>query len=159
MSQWVRRPQVVGILEHHGREAISQNAYLVRKRGADGSHYFRIDTIHPESLLQREEVLIHRTEFPCFSLAYLRPITSTISESGFVHGSAPSWLSPAWRRSSAGGWDAALLLEQSLNQLAETHDLDILCLYPFPTGQRDENAVKTICEEHSVVSFDRKLGD
>ena len=53
-----------------------------------------------------------------------------------------------------GQTDVALHLEQCLNQLAKTHDLDILCVYPVPISQLDENAVKTICGEHSVVSFE-----
>jgi hypothetical protein len=59
----------------------------------------------------------------------------------------------AGRMSGEGQTDVALHLEQCFNQLAKTHDLDILYVYPFPTGQQDDNAVKTICEEHSVVCF------
>lgn len=58
----------------------------------------------------------------------------------------------AGRMWGEGQTDAALQLEQNLNQLANAHGLDILCVYPSPTSLQKETAVKTICGEHSVVS-------
>ena len=58
----------------------------------------------------------------------------------------------AGRMCGEGQTDAALQLEQNLNQLANAHGLDILCIYPFPTSLQEEIAVKTICGEHSAVS-------
>jgi DNA-binding NarL/FixJ family response regulator len=49
-----------------------------------------------------------------------------------------------------GRTDLAIRLEQSLNQLAKSHEIDILCVYPSPTGQPDDDAVWA---EHSGVSF------
>ena len=48
--------------------------------------------------------------------------------------------------------DAALRLEQLLNELADSHDIDILCVYPLP--QRQEEAVfKSVCAEHTDVRY------
>lgn len=54
-----------------------------------------------------------------------------------------------------GKTDLAIRLEQSLNQLAKSQEIDILCTYPSPLGrhQQDEDAVRTICAEHSAISF------
>ena len=54
-----------------------------------------------------------------------------------------------------GKTDLAIRLEQSLNQLAESQEIDILCTYPSPVGQhqQDDDAVRTVCAEHSAVSF------
>jgi DNA-binding NarL/FixJ family response regulator len=54
-----------------------------------------------------------------------------------------------------GRTDLAIRLEQTLNQLAKSHEIDILCTYPSPTGQQEHpaDAVRTICAEHSTVSF------
>jgi len=54
-----------------------------------------------------------------------------------------------------GKTDLAIQLEQSLNQLAKSQEIDILCTYPSPAAQhqQDNDAVRTICAEHSAVSF------
>jgi DNA-binding NarL/FixJ family response regulator len=52
-----------------------------------------------------------------------------------------------------GKADAAIRLEQLWNDLATTHDVDVLCAYPLSSfhGEEDEQAFKTICAEHSAV--------
>jgi DNA-binding NarL/FixJ family response regulator len=52
-----------------------------------------------------------------------------------------------------GKTDAAIRLEQFCNELAKTHEVDILCAYPFCDfrGEEDERAFKRICAEHSAV--------
>ena len=54
-----------------------------------------------------------------------------------------------------GKTDSAIRLEQSLNQLAKSHEIDILCTYPSPAAQhqQDDDAVRAVCAEHSAVSF------
>jgi DNA-binding NarL/FixJ family response regulator len=54
-----------------------------------------------------------------------------------------------------GRTDLAIRLEQTLNQLAKSYEIDILCTYPSPTGQQeqDDEAVRAICAEHSTISF------
>lgn len=46
----------------------------------------------------------------------------------------------------------ALDLEEVLSQLARTHDLDILCVYPSAPEHQDDEIYRSICAEHSRVS-------
>jgi DNA-binding NarL/FixJ family response regulator len=52
-----------------------------------------------------------------------------------------------------GKTDAAIRLEQFCNELAKTHEVDMLCAYPLCgfRGEEDERAFKRICAEHSAV--------
>ena len=52
-----------------------------------------------------------------------------------------------------GNAEGAILLEQLCNNLADTHEFDILCAYPFSgfQGEKNESAFKTICAEHTAV--------
>jgi hypothetical protein len=52
-----------------------------------------------------------------------------------------------------GKADAAIRFEQLGNDLAKTHEIDILCAYPLNTfhDEKDENAFQSICAEHSAV--------
>jgi DNA-binding NarL/FixJ family response regulator len=52
-----------------------------------------------------------------------------------------------------GKTDAAIRLEQLCNDLAKTHEVDILCAYPLGSIHRgeDEHAFQRICSEHSAV--------
>ena len=52
-----------------------------------------------------------------------------------------------------GKRDAAIRLERLGNDLAKTHDVDILCAYPFSGFPGDEikQAFEVICAEHSAV--------
>ena len=59
----------------------------------------------------------------------------------------------AGRLWAEGKVDEAMRLEQLLNELAKGHDIDILCPYPMEQGQEDNPALKSICAEHSAVSF------
>ena len=52
-----------------------------------------------------------------------------------------------------GKADEAIQIEQFCNILAKTYEVDILCVYPFPQGQEEHPAFKTICAEHSAVTF------
>jgi DNA-binding NarL/FixJ family response regulator len=52
-----------------------------------------------------------------------------------------------------GKRDATIRLEQLGNDLAKTHDVDILCAYPLSSflGEEDKQVFKTICAEHSAA--------
>jgi len=51
-----------------------------------------------------------------------------------------------------GNVEAAIQLEKLGNVLACTHEVDILCAYPFSLHiQKDGHAFRTVCEEHSAV--------
>ena len=52
-----------------------------------------------------------------------------------------------------GKADAAIRFEQLGNDLAKTHDVDILCAYPLSSfhGEEDELVLESIYAEHSAV--------
>jgi hypothetical protein len=52
-----------------------------------------------------------------------------------------------------GKADAAIRFEQLGNDLAKTHDVNILCAYPLSSfhGEEDEHVFQSICAEHSAV--------
>jgi DNA-binding NarL/FixJ family response regulator len=52
-----------------------------------------------------------------------------------------------------GKADAAIRVEQLSNDLAKTHEVDILCAYPSRSfhGEEDEHVFQSICAEHSAV--------
>jgi DNA-binding NarL/FixJ family response regulator len=52
-----------------------------------------------------------------------------------------------------GKADAAIRLEQLLNQLATIYEFDLLCAYALSSfnGEEDEHVFKSICAEHSAV--------
>jgi hypothetical protein len=52
-----------------------------------------------------------------------------------------------------GKVDAAIRLEQLLNQLATIYEFDVLCAYPLSAfhGKEDEHVFHRICSEHSAV--------
>ena len=52
-----------------------------------------------------------------------------------------------------GNAEGAIRLEQLCNNLANTHEFDILCAYPFSSfqGEKNESAFKPICAEHTAV--------
>jgi DNA-binding NarL/FixJ family response regulator len=52
-----------------------------------------------------------------------------------------------------GNADEAIRLEQLLNELGKHNDLHILCPYPLPQGEDDTSSLKSICAEHSAVSY------
>jgi CheY-like chemotaxis protein len=52
-----------------------------------------------------------------------------------------------------GKRDTAIRLEQGCNELAKTHELDMLCAYPLSSfhSEEDKQDFKCICVEHSAV--------
>ena len=52
-----------------------------------------------------------------------------------------------------GNSEGAIRLEQLSNDLANMHELDILCAYPSSSfhGSKDGRAFKSICAEHTAV--------
>jgi DNA-binding NarL/FixJ family response regulator len=57
----------------------------------------------------------------------------------------------AGRMWAEGKTDAAIRLERLVNELARSHDMDILCVYPAPQGQQDSSAFQNLCAEHTAV--------
>lgn len=54
-----------------------------------------------------------------------------------------------WER---GKTDDALRLEQLFNELAHSHDIDILCVYPLPQSRGDDK-FKKLCAKHTTVCY------
>jgi DNA-binding response OmpR family regulator len=52
-----------------------------------------------------------------------------------------------------GHLDVVKSIEKMGNDLVKTHNVDILCAYQFFPGQEDDSVFKSICAEHSTVSF------
>jgi DNA-binding NarL/FixJ family response regulator len=50
-----------------------------------------------------------------------------------------------------GNPNAAISLEKIGNDVLKLHNVDILCAYPLPGGQEDDQALKSICAEHTAV--------
>ena len=51
-----------------------------------------------------------------------------------------------------GNAEGAIQLEKLGNDLAKTHEVDILCAYPFSLDiQKDVHAFRTVCAEHSAA--------
>jgi DNA-binding NarL/FixJ family response regulator len=59
----------------------------------------------------------------------------------------------AGRLWAEGKTDEAVRLEKLCDDLANTQELDILCVYPLPHGQEDDPALKSICAEHTTAKF------
>jgi CheY-like chemotaxis protein len=55
----------------------------------------------------------------------------------------------AGRLWAEGKTDEAIQLEQLWNELAKSQNIDILCPYPTPDGQKDATALERICAEHT----------
>jgi DNA-binding NarL/FixJ family response regulator len=49
-----------------------------------------------------------------------------------------------------GKIDAALHIEKLCNELVDSYEIDILCVYPLPQSQEDHTI---LCAEHSAVSY------
>jgi CheY-like chemotaxis protein len=58
----------------------------------------------------------------------------------------------AGRLWAEGKTDEAIRLEQFCGELVRSYDLDVLCAYPLPHN-REDDGFKSICDEHSIVSF------
>ena len=51
-----------------------------------------------------------------------------------------------------GKTDMAIQIEQFLNKLAKSYDIDILCPYLLPPGQEDQQSFQIIRAEHTVIN-------
>jgi CheY-like chemotaxis protein len=83
----------------------------------------------------------------------IRRLSEAASQTGKKHPRVAFWGELAGRMWADGNTDEAIRLEQLANELAKHHDIDILCPYPLPHGRQDDPGFKSICAEHSAVSF------
>jgi hypothetical protein len=54
-----------------------------------------------------------------------------------------------------GKIDDAMRIERVCDDLAKTHDVDVLCAYPLGTfaAEQDEQSFERICATHSALSY------
>jgi len=81
----------------------------------------------------------------------LRSLSEAASKAGEKHPSVAVCGERAGRLWAEGKLDVAIRLEQLLNELAETHNIEILCVYPLPYPQKDDHTFKSLCGEHTAV--------
>jgi len=84
-------------------------------------------------------------------LAAIRSLKEAAAKAGKQHPRVAVCGERAGRLWAEGKTDVAIGLERFLNKLAKSHEMDILCVYPFPGSEED--GVKSVCREHSAVSF------
>jgi DNA-binding NarL/FixJ family response regulator len=89
---------------------------------------------------------------PARILSAVRSLSEAARKLGKKHPRVAVCGERAGRLWAEGKTDVAIRLEQLLNELARSYDIDTLCPYPLPHGQEDDPAFKSICAEHSAVS-------
>jgi CheY-like chemotaxis protein len=95
---------------------------------------------------------IAETPDPARMLKAIRGLNEAASKAGKKHPHVAVCGERAGRLWAEGKTDLAIRLEQLCNELAKSHDMDILCTYPMPQWE-DDHAFKGILAEHSAVSY------
>jgi len=91
------------------------------------------------------------TPDPVRMLQTVRGLSEAASKAGKKHPRVAVCGERAGRLWAEGKTDAAIRLEQLCNELAQQCDIEILCAYPSPEDRADDQALKAICAEHTVV--------
>lgn len=125
---------------------------------------------HRDSLLQRlpergvdVETAIRRGTYvasdaaeildPTGILETISRLSEAASRQGTQHPRVAVCGERAGRLWAQGKPDLAMRIEQFCNELARSRrDMDILCPYPLPFGQEDDQGLKSICAEHTIVN-------
>jgi DNA-binding NarL/FixJ family response regulator len=125
---------------------------------------------HRDSLLQRlsergvdVETAIRQGTFvasdadeilaPAGILETISRLSEVASRQGTQHPRVAVCGERAGRLWAEGKPDLAMRIEQFCNELARSRrDVDILCPYPLPFGQEDDEGLKSICAEHTIVN-------
>jgi DNA-binding NarL/FixJ family response regulator len=81
----------------------------------------------------------------------IRSLSGAASKAGKKNPSVAVCGERAGRLWAEGKLDVAIYLEQLLNELAESYNIDILCVYPLPYPQKDRHAFKSLCGEHTAA--------
>jgi len=81
----------------------------------------------------------------------IRSLSEAASKVGKEHPCVAVCGERAGRLWAEGKLDAAIRLERLLNELAESYNVGILCVYPLPNRQEDDHAFKSLCGEHTAV--------
>jgi hypothetical protein len=88
---------------------------------------------------------------PVRILNTINGLSEAASKAGKEHPRVAVCGERAGRLWAEGKTDVAIHIEQFFNELARSHDIDILCPYPSPIAQEGGQALKTICAEHTLV--------
>jgi CheY-like chemotaxis protein len=83
----------------------------------------------------------------------IRSLSVAASKAGKKHPCVAVCGERAGRLWAEGKLDVVIRLERLLNELAESYNIDILCVYPLPYRQENAGAFKSLCEEHAAVHF------
>jgi len=96
---------------------------------------------------------VAETPDPVRMLKAIRSLSEAASKGGREHPRVAVCGERAGCLWAGGKTDAAIQLEQLLNELAKNNDIYKLCPYPMRNGQEDDYALKGICAEHTSIYF------
>jgi len=133
-------PAIVWATESH-RDSLNQN---LRAEGVDIDAALRRRTYISSDIAEPPD--------PARILGTIRSLIDAAAKAGKKHPRVAVCGERAGRLWGEGKTDVAIRLEQLLNELAKSNDIDILCPYPLPLCPEDDPAFKCICAEHSTVS-------
>jgi MEDS: MEthanogen/methylotroph, DcmR Sensory domain len=131
---------IVWATESH-REAI---VWRLRVQGVDVDAAFRQGIYIGSDVSERAD----RMQL----LQVIRRLSEAASKAGQKHPRVAICGERAGRLWAEGRVDEALRLERLWNELAKSHDLDILCSYPLPCGPEDDGALQSISAEHTAAN-------
>ena len=90
---------------------------------------------------------------PVGILKTINGLSEAASRQGTEHPRVAVCGERAGRLWAEGKPDLAMQIEQFCNELARSrHDVDILCPYPLRVGKEDDQGLKSICAEHTLVN-------
>ena len=82
----------------------------------------------------------------------IKALSEAASKAGKEHPRVAFCGERAGRLWAKGKTDEAMRLEQFCGELVRSCDVDVLCAYPLPHN-REDDGFKSICAEHTAVSF------
>ena len=133
-------PAIVWATESH-RESLRQRLYglgIDADAALQHGTYISSDVSEPPDP-DRTLLAIQRLREAAIKMGKKRPRVSVCGERAGLF----------W---AEGKTDAALRLERLLNELAESQEIDILCVYPLSRGQ-EQPAFQSLCAEHTAVRY------
>jgi DNA-binding NarL/FixJ family response regulator len=133
-------PAIVWATESHRHSLLER----LRTRGVDvDAHIQRGTYLSPDAT---------ETPDPVRMLEAIRGLSDAAYKAGKKHPRVAVCGERAGRLWAEGETDVAIRLEQICNEIAKLCDVDILCAYPLPGGEENDESLKTICAEHTIVT-------
>jgi DNA-binding NarL/FixJ family response regulator len=114
----------------------------------------RAQEVHIDAAIQRGTYISSdaaEPPDPVRMLAVIRGLSEAATKVGKENPRVAVCGERAGRLWAEGKTDVAIQLEQLLNELAKSHDIDILCPYPMPHVQESDDTLKSICAEHTSM--------